>query len=172
MQTRATRNWRPLFFKLAFHSNGRAQTESVPRRAVLSRLSRDQLSRKSTRGSTPGLIDPALGETGGRIAYPTTAPGFGEARSCPVHRATGNDIREAPSEDDTNGSNQGIFGSAVGESGGSHQSTEGDTANHAVLRDFAADVEVDGSEYRHGVDATGEEVSTAAMACSTKISTN
>lgn len=40
------------------------------RDAVLSRLSQTQIANNTTRGLTPGLINPALGEAGGRVPLP------------------------------------------------------------------------------------------------------
>ena len=82
IQTRATRNWGQKFTMLSWHTKGkwRRGQPNASREAVLAMLTPAQVTANSTRGSTPGLIDPALGEAGGRIPWPVTKEGEGEGR--------------------------------------------------------------------------------------------
>lgn len=43
------------------------EEDNKSREAALARLTEDQIGNNTTRGTTPGLINPALGEKGGRI---------------------------------------------------------------------------------------------------------
>ena len=84
IQTRITRNWIPKFAMISWHVRGRYRKDrpNPARDAVLARLSQEQRNAQSTRGTTPGLISPELGEAGGRVPWPTLKDGEGEARVC------------------------------------------------------------------------------------------
>lgn len=71
LQMRACRYWRTAFCMLSWHTTSWDTNTNTKGDAVLARLSLSQLKANTTRGSTPGLIDPALGQTGSRILVPT-----------------------------------------------------------------------------------------------------
>ena len=79
IQLRASRTWRPKFFILSWHTKGRFATNNNRASAIRGMLSAAQIATNTTRGSTPGLINPSLGEQGGRIPLPDMR-GLGEAR--------------------------------------------------------------------------------------------
>ena len=56
------------------------QVQNSRRDTVLAMLSKEQIAANTTRGTTPGLINLALGENGGRIPYPARREGKGVRR--------------------------------------------------------------------------------------------
>ena len=56
------------------------QNHNARRDAVMGMLSDEQIAANTTRGTTPGLKDPALGEAGGRIPHPEGRKGLGVRR--------------------------------------------------------------------------------------------
>ena len=76
----ASRSMRPLYKMLSWHTKGRVATINTRRAAVLAQLTPAQIAANTTRGSTPGLINPALGEIGGRIPHPVLRTGQGVQR--------------------------------------------------------------------------------------------
>ena len=63
------------WFPISLHTK-----ENALRDQALSKLSPYQKSHNTTRGTTPGLIDPARGEAGGRIPFPAIKCGSGKPR--------------------------------------------------------------------------------------------
>ena len=55
-------------------------THIARRNAVMEILSNEQIAANTTRGTTPGLKDPALGEAGGRIPHPAGRQALGVRR--------------------------------------------------------------------------------------------
>ena len=82
VQMRAMRNWRPAFGMLAWHVKGKYAADKSQEDKLLKLMTSGQQESNSTRGLTPGLTDPLLGEQGGRIPLPKMKFGEGEARSC------------------------------------------------------------------------------------------
>ena len=56
------------------------QNHNARREAVMGMLSDEQIAANTTRGTTPGLKDPTLGEAGGRITHPEGRKGLGVRR--------------------------------------------------------------------------------------------
>jgi len=61
---------RSKFGLITWHSRGNGKKMTELRDGVLNRLSQTQIANNTTRGLTPGLINPALGEAGGRVPLP------------------------------------------------------------------------------------------------------
>lgn len=81
LNTDAYRVQRPAFTMLGWHAKGKSAGNNVRERAVLAKLSQAQIAANTTRGTTPGLVDPALGEApGNRIALPVFERGKGKKR--------------------------------------------------------------------------------------------
>lgn len=80
VQERTCRTWRPAFCMLSWHIIGRFAKANDRVNTVIASLSQDQLNRNTTRGSTPGLVNPHLGEAGGRVPYPAMKLGAGLSR--------------------------------------------------------------------------------------------
>ncbi len=80
VQERSCRTWRPAFSMLSWHIIGRYTKANDRVNAVIESLSQDQLNRNTTRGSTPGLVSPHLGEAGGRVPLPALKLGAGLSR--------------------------------------------------------------------------------------------
>ena len=80
LQERLCRTWRPAFHMLAWHTIGRFAKGNAKHNAVIELLNQDQLDRNTTRGCTPGLKNPNLGEAGGRIFLPEMKLGAGLSR--------------------------------------------------------------------------------------------
>ncbi len=80
LQERTCRTWRPAFHMLSWHIIGRYTKANDKYNAVVASLSQDQLNRNTTRGSTPGLVNPEYGEAGGRVPLPKMKLGAGLSR--------------------------------------------------------------------------------------------
>ena len=81
IQERICRTWRPAFGIIAWHSIGRWDTgPNKQHDTIIDSLSLYQQSRNTIRGTTPGLIDPILGEIGGRIPLPVMKLGTSLSR--------------------------------------------------------------------------------------------
>ena len=95
------RVWRPALSLLAWHMRGTVHGRDRHRNAIFAKLTTAQIAANTTRGLTPGLIDPAQGEAGGRyvseaifhslrplklkrIPWPTIPEGRGERRRSPI----------------------------------------------------------------------------------------
>lgn len=65
---------------LAWHTTSPISRTNSRRNGVLARLSDAQINSNTTRGSTPGLFDPTLGEGSERIPLPVPRRGQGVAR--------------------------------------------------------------------------------------------
>ncbi|KAL9016788.1 MAG: hypothetical protein Q9185_005875 [Variospora sp. 1 TL-2023] len=65
------------WFTIALHHE-----KNGARDEALKMLSDEQINNNTTRGTTPGLIDPSLGEAGGRVPLPITEMGAGGLRHC------------------------------------------------------------------------------------------
>ncbi len=63
--------WRAKFSMIAWHDPPRPGGSNENREEVLRNLTPAQKAVNSTKGSTPGLRDPLLGEQGGRVPLPT-----------------------------------------------------------------------------------------------------
>lgn len=77
LNMRLSRYWRPAYSLLSWHGTGMSTKEA----GILALLSRAQRASNTTRGTTPGLIDPNLGEAGGRVAHPIPRNGRGQGRA-------------------------------------------------------------------------------------------
>ena len=77
LNMRLSRYWRPAYSLLSWHGTG-TSTKEV---GILALLSRAQRASNTTRGTTPGLIDPNLGEAGGRVTHPIPRNGRGQGRA-------------------------------------------------------------------------------------------
>ena len=107
IQNHTTRNWRRRFTLLSWYN----AHSTVKRNEVLAKLTAAQVAANSTRGTTPGLINPVLGEAGGRIPYPLMKEGEGEARSVPQpHNTVSN---TAPAGSASLGGSMSAVGSAA-----------------------------------------------------------
>lgn len=71
IQWHMSQTWLPLFAMLSWHVKGESARESE----VLSKLTAAQVAVNTTRGTTPGLLYPTVGEAGGRIALPLMGNG-------------------------------------------------------------------------------------------------
>ena len=81
LQERACRTWNPLFSMINWHAKGRfGNGRNAKEVVVLNRLSPVQIQNNTTRGTTPGLVNPSLGVAGGVVPLPRVRPGKGEAR--------------------------------------------------------------------------------------------
>lgn len=69
------------WFTIAIHNE-----KNGARDEALTMLSDEQINNNTTRGTTPGLIDPSLGEAGGRVPLPITEIGAGGLRHCKAPR--------------------------------------------------------------------------------------
>lgn len=65
LNMRASRYWRPAYFLISWHGTGRSPKEA----SVLASLSAQQIANNTTRGTTPGLVDPSLPNSR-RIPHP------------------------------------------------------------------------------------------------------
>lgn len=71
LNTPGYRTYRPAWKMIAWHPKGASAKENFRRQFVLNSLTDAQKNANTTRGSTPGLINPALGDgPGNRIALP------------------------------------------------------------------------------------------------------
>ena len=71
LNTPGYRKYRPAWKMVSWHSKGFSAKENDRRQSVLDGLTDAQKIANTTRGSTPGLINPALGDVAGnRIALP------------------------------------------------------------------------------------------------------
>lgn len=61
----AGRTWRPLYKMIAWHGTPKGNGLSKYTQVVINALSPGQIAGNSTRGSTPGLVNPAFGRAGG-----------------------------------------------------------------------------------------------------------
>lgn len=74
LNTPGYRTYRPAWRMISWHVKGVSAKENDRKQYVLDRLTHAQKNANTTRGSTPGLINPALGEVpGNRIALPELA---------------------------------------------------------------------------------------------------
>lgn len=80
IQERSCRTWRPAYCMISWHLIGRFKKANDRANAVIESLSQDQLNKNTTRGSTPGLVSPHLGEAGGRVPLPALKLGAGLSR--------------------------------------------------------------------------------------------
>ena len=71
IQWHMSQTWLPSFAMLSWHVKGESARESE----VLSKLTAAQVAVNTTRGTTPGLLYPTVGEAGGRIALPLMGNG-------------------------------------------------------------------------------------------------
>lgn len=88
---------------VAWHGTKKGNGLSKFTQAVINALSPGQIASNSTRGSTPGLINPALGRAGGWIDHPRTRSGRGEprkVRGSRVNAAIASQIDQAAQESD------------------------------------------------------------------------
>lgn len=76
LNMRACRYWRPAYSLISWHGKGTSRKETT----VLALLSQTQRDNNTTRGTTPGFIDPNLGGAGGRIDHPIHRNGQGQGR--------------------------------------------------------------------------------------------
>ncbi|MCJ1286780.1 hypothetical protein MMC26_006126 [Xylographa opegraphella] len=76
----AIRVWRPALGLIAWHIRGTKNGRDTQQLKILDRLTPMQKAANTTRGLSPGLIDPALGEAGGRIAWPALKVGLGDLK--------------------------------------------------------------------------------------------
>lgn len=83
---------------LSWHTTSRASNANSKRNAVLARLSPTQVQANTTRGSTPGLIDPALGPASARVPVPTPRRGQGVPRA-PRQAVANHSSSESDTED-------------------------------------------------------------------------
>ena len=98
LNMRACRYWRPAYSLLSWHCKRTSPKEA----RVLALLSRAQLRSNTTRGTTPGLIHPNLGEAGGRIPHPVHRNGQrqGRAQRNVATQSTSDDDEEQSEDDD------------------------------------------------------------------------
>ena len=83
VQMRGTRYFRSTHNLIAWHKYsdfGRRHKRSGKRETVLENLSAEQIAANTTRGTTPGLVNISLGNTGGFVPFPTLIKGQGEAQ--------------------------------------------------------------------------------------------
>ncbi|KAL8644729.1 MAG: hypothetical protein Q9210_007107 [Variospora velana] len=69
------------WFAIALHDE-----KNGARDEALKMLSDEQINNNTTRGTTPGLIDPSLGEAGGRVSLPIMEMGAGGRLHCKAPR--------------------------------------------------------------------------------------
>ncbi|MCJ1400122.1 hypothetical protein MMC11_003326 [Xylographa trunciseda] len=77
------RVWRPKLYMVAWHIKGTKNGRGDQQAKVLARLSPAQVAANTTRGSTPGLLNPVLGPAGRRtvgIPWPVLPAGRGETK--------------------------------------------------------------------------------------------
>lgn len=73
LNMRASRYWRPKYSLISWHGKGTSPKEA----SILASLSAAQITYNTTRGTTPGLVDPSL-PAGPRIPHPTLSNGHGQ----------------------------------------------------------------------------------------------
>ena len=71
---------RERYHMICWHPGTDPEKENLARQRVFSKLTSQQIAANTTRGSTPGLIDPLLGEAGGRVPHPILRNGQGSIR--------------------------------------------------------------------------------------------
>lgn len=99
INNQAHRVFRKHFKVLAWHSRKNLEKPTAAERNVLKSLTQDQIDRNTTRGTTPGLIEPLLGEQpGNRIFRPSLRAGTGRCRGPKLVQAppTGPNALNAP----------------------------------------------------------------------------
>ncbi|MCJ1269747.1 hypothetical protein MMC22_009640 [Lobaria immixta] len=80
LQMRVSRFLRGNHSLIAWHDTIPRDKPNAVRDRVLRGLTDAQKAANTTRGSTPGLIDPSLGVAGGVVPYPVLRPGQGKSR--------------------------------------------------------------------------------------------
>lgn len=80
LQMRVSRFLRGNHSLIAWHDTIPRDKPNAVRDRVLRGLTDAQKTANTTRGSTPGLIDPSLGVAGGVVPYPVLRPGQGKSR--------------------------------------------------------------------------------------------
>lgn len=71
---------RPRYNMVSWHPTSDESRENEIRQRVMRNLSPQQIAANTTRGTTPGLINPLQGEAGGRIAHLILRNGQGQVR--------------------------------------------------------------------------------------------
>ena len=71
LQMMASRRWAKACNILNWQTKGHEELQRAKENKLKARLSQQQIDDNTTRGLTPGLINPAMGEAGGRIPYPS-----------------------------------------------------------------------------------------------------
>lgn len=99
---------RPKYGLLSWFPKQAHQARNTRRDTVIAMLSPAQIAANTTRGTTPGLIDPILGEAGGRVPHPAARKAQGMRRG-PRKKAVVNisdneaDDEESEMKDDSDG---------------------------------------------------------------------
>lgn len=87
LQMRVARFLRGNYSLIAWHDTIPWDKPNASRDRVLQSLTDAQKKANTTRGSTPGLIDPSLGAAGGMVPYPVLRRGQGQNRKPRKNRA-------------------------------------------------------------------------------------
>lgn len=83
---------------LAWHTTSPSSLTNSRKNAVLARLTNAQILAKTTRGSTPGLVDPNMGASSRSIPLPVSRRGQGKAR--PARRVVTSESEETSEDED------------------------------------------------------------------------
>lgn len=95
LQMRVSRFLRDNHSLIAWHdASANHDKPNVSRDRVLAGLTDAQKAANTTRGSTPGLIDPSLGVAGGMVPYPVLRRGQGQNRKLRTNPATSSQARQ------------------------------------------------------------------------------
>ena len=71
---------RPRWHMISWHPTSDESKANELRNEVIKKLSKTQQAANTTRGSTPGLVNPRFGEAGGRVDIPRMVNGQGTVR--------------------------------------------------------------------------------------------
>ncbi len=77
---------RPRYNMISWHPTSNESKENEIRQRVMRKLTPQQIAANTTRGSTPGLINPLQGEAGGRVAHLVLRNGQGQVRGSRAQR--------------------------------------------------------------------------------------
>lgn len=142
LNMRACRYWRPAYSLISWHGKGTSSKEA----RVVALLSPAQRNNNTTRGTTPGLINPDLGEGSPRVPHPVDRDGQGQGRA---QRTV---VPPSSSEDD-----EALSDSSAETSDDDSREVDEEREKFEVLTELSGASEEDSDAVVEGSDAVEEE---------------
>ena len=105
---------RPRYHMISWHPTSDESKANELQNQVVKLLSDEQQAANTTRGSTPGLVNPRLGEAGGRIRIPRLVNGQGTVRGSRPQKPRAKKQKATQTEVPVE-SNDGAVGEVMGE---------------------------------------------------------